>query len=101
MSTGGLDGHHDGRISPGTLLPASWILFDGPAFAGEQHVLSEGEYPTLSAMGCLSSTTICSLKKVPVVSTRPCPPLPTSAGTETPQEPFSPPTGTPGAHSPA
>nr|XP_005500751.1 LOW QUALITY PROTEIN: absent in melanoma 1-like protein [Columba livia] len=41
----------------------SWILFDGQAFAGEQHVLSEGEYPTLSAMGCLSSTPTRSLKK--------------------------------------
>ncbi|XP_075378595.1 beta/gamma crystallin domain-containing protein 2 [Mycteria americana] len=49
----------------------SWILFDGQAFAGEQHVLSEGEYPTLSAMGCLSSTTIRSLKKVPVFFSEP------------------------------
>ncbi|XP_071623890.1 beta/gamma crystallin domain-containing protein 2 [Heliangelus exortis] len=49
----------------------SWILFDGQNFAGEQHVLSEGEYPTLSAMGCLSSTTICSLKKVPVFFSEP------------------------------
>uniref|UniRef100_A0A8B9IRJ1 Beta/gamma crystallin 'Greek key' domain-containing protein n=1 Tax=Amazona collaria TaxID=241587 RepID=A0A8B9IRJ1_9PSIT len=46
----------------------SWILFDAKGFAGEQHVLSEGEYPTLSAMGCLSSTTIRSLKKVPFFS---------------------------------
>ncbi|KAM6239897.1 beta/gamma crystallin domain-containing protein 2 [Porphyrio hochstetteri] len=49
----------------------SWILFDEQAFAGEQHVLSEGEYPTLSAMGCLSSTAICSLKKVPVFFSEP------------------------------
>ncbi|NXP01035.1 CRBG2 protein, partial [Certhia brachydactyla] len=48
----------------------SWILFDGQEFAGEQHVLSEGEYPTLSAMGCLCSTAICSLKKVPLVRCR-------------------------------
>ncbi|KFW72800.1 Absent in melanoma 1-like, partial [Pygoscelis adeliae] len=68
---GGMDAHHDGRVSLGTLLPASWILFDGQAFAGEQHVLSEGEYPTLSAMGCLSSTAICSLKKVPVFFSEP------------------------------
>uniref|UniRef100_A0A8C5NIX6 Crystallin beta-gamma domain containing 2 n=1 Tax=Junco hyemalis TaxID=40217 RepID=A0A8C5NIX6_JUNHY len=45
----------------------SWILFDGQDFTGEQHVLSEGEYPTLSAMGCLCSTAICSLRKVPWV----------------------------------
>ncbi|NXS98758.1 CRBG2 protein, partial [Jacana jacana] len=49
----------------------SWILFDGQDFAGDQHVLSEGEYPTLSAMGCLSSTTICSLKRVPVFFSEP------------------------------
>uniref|UniRef100_A0A8B9B9S3 Crystallin beta-gamma domain containing 2 n=1 Tax=Anser brachyrhynchus TaxID=132585 RepID=A0A8B9B9S3_9AVES len=46
----------------------SWILFDGQDFSGEQHVLSEGEYPTLGAMGCLSSATIRSLKKVPFFS---------------------------------
>ncbi|XP_031451011.1 beta/gamma crystallin domain-containing protein 2 [Phasianus colchicus] len=49
----------------------SWILFDSQAFTGEQHVLSEGEYPTLGAMGCLSSTTIRSLKKVPVFFSEP------------------------------
>ncbi|NWY33012.1 CRBG2 protein, partial [Pheucticus melanocephalus] len=56
---------------PGMLLPTSWILFDGQDFTGEQHVLSEGEYPTLSAMGCLCSTAICSLRKVPLVSAFP------------------------------
>ncbi|KAL2296125.1 hypothetical protein Nmel_017661 [Mimus melanotis] len=49
----------------------SWILFDGQNFTGEQHVLSEGEYPTLSAMGCLCSTSICSLKKVPLFFSEP------------------------------
>ncbi|XP_017591581.1 PREDICTED: absent in melanoma 1-like protein [Corvus brachyrhynchos] len=49
----------------------SWILFDGQDFAGEQHVLSEGEYPTLSAMGCLCSTAIRSLKKVPLFFSEP------------------------------
>ncbi|XP_066838473.1 beta/gamma crystallin domain-containing protein 2 isoform X3 [Anser cygnoides] len=49
----------------------SWILFDGQDFSGEQHVLSEGEYPTLGAMGCLSSATIRSLKKVPVFFSEP------------------------------
>ncbi|XP_039589509.1 beta/gamma crystallin domain-containing protein 2 [Passer montanus] len=49
----------------------SWILFDGQDFTGEQHVLSEGEYPTLSAMGCLCSTAIRSLKKVPLFFSEP------------------------------
>nr|XP_041576779.1 beta/gamma crystallin domain-containing protein 2 [Taeniopygia guttata] len=49
----------------------SWILLDGQDFAGEQHVLSEGEYPTLSAMGCLCSTAIRSLKRVPLFFSEP------------------------------
>ncbi|XP_077193844.1 beta/gamma crystallin domain-containing protein 2 isoform X2 [Paroedura picta] len=44
----------------------SWILYDSHHFEGEQHVISEGEYPTLTSMGCLSATAICSLKKVPL-----------------------------------
>ncbi|XP_054251135.1 beta/gamma crystallin domain-containing protein 2 [Indicator indicator] len=68
----------DQHVLPDTFIPrscrvrgGSWILCDGEAFAGEQHVLSEGEYPTLSAMGCLSSTAILSLKKVPVFFSEP------------------------------
>uniref|UniRef100_A0A8D0L6Z4 Crystallin beta-gamma domain containing 2 n=1 Tax=Sphenodon punctatus TaxID=8508 RepID=A0A8D0L6Z4_SPHPU len=49
----------------------SWILYDGQEFDGEQHVLSEGEYPTLTAMGCISTTAICSLKKVPTFFSEP------------------------------
>ena len=46
----------------------SWILFDEKNFEGEQHILSEGEFPTLTAMGCLASTVLGSLRKVPLVS---------------------------------
>lgn len=46
----------------------SWILFDEKNFEGEQHILSEGEFPTLTAMGCLASTVLGSLQKVPLVS---------------------------------
>ncbi|XP_074832509.1 beta/gamma crystallin domain-containing protein 2 [Carettochelys insculpta] len=49
----------------------SWILYGGRAFEGEQHVLLDGEYPTLSAMGCVSSTAIRSLKKVPIFFSEP------------------------------
>ncbi|KAL9825109.1 LOW QUALITY PROTEIN: beta/gamma crystallin domain-containing protein 2 [Geothlypis trichas] len=63
---------------PGAFTPrscrvrgGSWILFDGQDFTGEQHVLSEGEYPTLSAMGCQCSTAICSLRKVPLFFSEP------------------------------
>ncbi|XP_074074119.1 beta/gamma crystallin domain-containing protein 2 [Macrotis lagotis] len=44
----------------------SWILFEKQEFEGEQHVLSEGEFPTLTAMGCLTSTVLSSLRKVPL-----------------------------------
>ncbi|MBZ3882063.1 Absent in melanoma 1-like protein [Sciurus carolinensis] len=44
----------------------SWILFDDKNFQGDQHILSEGEFPTLTAMGCLSSTVVGSLRKVPL-----------------------------------
>lgn len=46
----------------------SWILFDEKNFEGDQHILSEGEFPTLTAMGCLASTVLGSLQKVPLVS---------------------------------
>ncbi|XP_044853882.1 beta/gamma crystallin domain-containing protein 2 [Mauremys mutica] len=49
----------------------SWILYDGWEFEGEQHVLSDGEYPTLTAMGCVSSTAIRSLQKVPIFFSEP------------------------------
>ncbi|XP_012577647.1 PREDICTED: absent in melanoma 1-like protein isoform X2 [Condylura cristata] len=44
----------------------SWILFDEQNFEGNQHILSEGEFPTLTAMGCLTSTVLGSLRKVPL-----------------------------------
>uniref|UniRef100_A0A452DLZ1 Crystallin beta-gamma domain containing 2 n=1 Tax=Capra hircus TaxID=9925 RepID=A0A452DLZ1_CAPHI len=44
----------------------SWILFDEKNFEGEQYILSEGEFPTLTAMGCLASTVLGSLRKVPL-----------------------------------
>uniref|UniRef100_A0A8C5SY23 Beta/gamma crystallin 'Greek key' domain-containing protein n=1 Tax=Laticauda laticaudata TaxID=8630 RepID=A0A8C5SY23_LATLA len=49
----------------------SWILYDGHQFDGEQHILSEGEYPTLSSMGCAFTPAICSLKKIPIFFSEP------------------------------
>ncbi|XP_072831161.1 beta/gamma crystallin domain-containing protein 2 isoform X3 [Vicugna pacos] len=48
------------------VLGGSWILFDEKNFEGEQHILSEGEFPTLTAMGCLASTVLGSLRRVPL-----------------------------------
>ncbi|XP_062962847.1 beta/gamma crystallin domain-containing protein 2 [Cynocephalus volans] len=49
----------------------SWILFDEKNFEGDQHILSEGEFPTLTAMGCLSSMILGSLRKVPLHFSQP------------------------------
>uniref|UniRef100_A0A8D2JFX0 Crystallin beta-gamma domain containing 2 n=1 Tax=Varanus komodoensis TaxID=61221 RepID=A0A8D2JFX0_VARKO len=54
------------RVSGG-----SWILYGDQQFNGEQHILSEGEYPTLTSMGCLFTTDIRSLKKVPIFFSEP------------------------------
>lgn len=44
----------------------SWVLFEGKNFEADQHIVSEGEFPTLTAMGCLASTILGSLRKVPL-----------------------------------
>nr|XP_015850007.1 beta/gamma crystallin domain-containing protein 2 isoform X1 [Peromyscus maniculatus bairdii] len=44
----------------------SWVLFEEKNFEADQHIVSEGEYPTLTAMGCLASTVLGSLRKVPL-----------------------------------
>nr|XP_004657544.2 LOW QUALITY PROTEIN: beta/gamma crystallin domain-containing protein 2 [Jaculus jaculus] len=63
---------------PASFLPqscrvhgGSWILFDEKNFKGDQHILSEGEFPTLTAMGCLASTVLGSLRKVPLYFSEP------------------------------
>uniref|UniRef100_A0A8C0GXN8 Crystallin beta-gamma domain containing 2 n=1 Tax=Chelonoidis abingdonii TaxID=106734 RepID=A0A8C0GXN8_CHEAB len=52
----------------------SWILYDAWEFKGEQHVLSEGEYPTLTAMGsCLPvwmCIAMCILPACPILPLR-------------------------------
>ncbi|XP_057640719.1 beta/gamma crystallin domain-containing protein 2 [Chionomys nivalis] len=44
----------------------SWVLFEEKNFEADQHIVSEGEFPTLTAMGCLASTVLGSLRKVPL-----------------------------------
>ena len=43
-------------------------MFEDKNFEADQHIVSEGEFPTLTAMGCLASTVLGSLRKVPRVS---------------------------------
>ncbi|OCT92001.1 hypothetical protein XELAEV_18015059mg [Xenopus laevis] len=44
----------------------SWSLYEGENCSGEQYILSEGEYPTRTAMGCLIPCSLRSLKIVPL-----------------------------------
>ncbi|KAM4699079.1 beta/gamma crystallin domain-containing protein 2 [Discoglossus pictus] len=45
---------------------SSWSLYEGEDCIGEQYILSEGDYPTRTAMGCLTSCPIRSVRKVPL-----------------------------------
>ncbi|XP_074542836.1 uncharacterized protein crybg2 [Halichoeres trimaculatus] len=49
------------RVSGG-----SWALYEDQKFSGNLYVLSEGDYPNLTSMGCLSGSSIRSLKVVPL-----------------------------------
>ncbi|XP_075764650.1 beta/gamma crystallin domain-containing protein 2 isoform X2 [Pelodiscus sinensis] len=49
----------------------SWILCEEQDFQGEQHVLLDGEYPTLGAMGCAPSAAVRSLRRVPIFFSEP------------------------------
>ncbi|XP_053562953.1 beta/gamma crystallin domain-containing protein 2 isoform X2 [Bombina bombina] len=44
----------------------SWSLYEGENCSGEQYILSEGDYPTRTAMGCLTFCTLRSARKVPL-----------------------------------
>lgn len=50
-------------MSPGF----SWVIYEEKNYSGSLYVLSEGDYPNLSSMGCPSSFTIGSVKAVAVV----------------------------------
>uniref|UniRef100_A0A674NW84 Beta/gamma crystallin domain-containing protein 1-like n=1 Tax=Takifugu rubripes TaxID=31033 RepID=A0A674NW84_TAKRU len=54
------------RVSGG-----SWVIYEEKNYSGSLYVLSEGDYPNLSSMGCPSGFTICSVKTVPVTFTVP------------------------------
>lgn len=45
----------------------SWVLYENKEYSGNMYVLSEGDYPNLTSMGCPPSCSIRSLKAVPVV----------------------------------
>ncbi|XP_041810738.1 uncharacterized protein LOC121619243 isoform X2 [Chelmon rostratus] len=49
------------RVSGG-----SWVIYQEKQFSGNLYVLSEGDYPNLTSMGCPLGFTIRSIKAVPV-----------------------------------
>ncbi|XP_030738775.2 beta/gamma crystallin domain-containing protein 1 [Globicephala melas] len=53
------------------VLGGSWVAYDGENFSGNQYVLEEGHYPSLSAMGCLPEATFKSVRFVDVELSEP------------------------------
>ncbi|XP_035537809.1 uncharacterized protein LOC118343163 [Morone saxatilis] len=49
------------RVSGG-----SWVFYENKQYSGNMYVLSEGDYPNLTSMGCPPGFTIRSVKAVPV-----------------------------------
>lgn len=45
----------------------SWVIYQEKKYSGNLYVLSEGDYPNLTSMGCPPGFTIRSVKAVPVV----------------------------------
>ncbi|XP_027630914.1 beta/gamma crystallin domain-containing protein 1 [Tupaia chinensis] len=53
------------------VLGGSWVAYDGENFSGNQYVLEEGHYPSLSAMGCPPGATFKSLRFIDVEFSEP------------------------------
>uniref|UniRef100_A0A4W2HAW9 Crystallin beta-gamma domain containing 1 n=1 Tax=Bos indicus x Bos taurus TaxID=30522 RepID=A0A4W2HAW9_BOBOX len=53
------------------VLGGSWVAYDGENFSGNQYVLEEGHYPSLSAMGCHPGATFKSLRFIDVEFSEP------------------------------
>lgn len=48
------------------------MFYEEKQFSGNLYVLSEGDYPNLTSMGCPPTFTICSIKAVPMVRRHSC-----------------------------
>ncbi|XP_056597772.1 uncharacterized protein crybg2 [Triplophysa dalaica] len=48
------------------VVGGSWVLYEGDMFTGDQYVLSEGNFPNFTSMGCPPSCSIRSAKSVPM-----------------------------------
>ncbi|KAG7225419.1 hypothetical protein INR49_027413, partial [Caranx melampygus] len=48
------------------VVGGNWVVYDSKQYSGELCVLSEGEYPNFSSMGCPSNFAVRSVKVVPM-----------------------------------
>ncbi|XP_051520737.1 uncharacterized protein LOC127421647 [Myxocyprinus asiaticus] len=48
------------------VVGGSWVLYEGERFTAHQYVLSQGDYPNLTSMGCPPDCYIRSVKAVPM-----------------------------------
>ncbi|KAK2920895.1 beta/gamma crystallin domain-containing protein 1 [Channa argus] len=48
------------------VVGGSWVLYENKEYSGNLYVLSEGEYPNLTSMGCPPDCSIRSVKTVPM-----------------------------------
>ncbi|KAJ0054770.1 hypothetical protein NL108_001919 [Boleophthalmus pectinirostris] len=48
------------------VVGGSWVLYENKQFQGNMYVLSEGDYPNLTSMGCPATCYLRSVKAVPV-----------------------------------
>ncbi|XP_044192441.1 uncharacterized protein crybg2 [Thunnus albacares] len=49
------------------VVGGSWVLYEDKQYSGNLYVLSEGDYPNLTSMGCPPGCTIRSVKVVPIM----------------------------------
>ncbi|XP_022602884.1 beta/gamma crystallin domain-containing protein 1-like [Seriola dumerili] len=47
------------------VVGGSWVVYDNQQYSGNMYVLSEGDYPNLTSMGCPPNYTVRSVKVVP------------------------------------
>uniref|UniRef100_A0A3B4YJQ8 Beta/gamma crystallin domain-containing protein 1-like n=3 Tax=Seriola lalandi dorsalis TaxID=1841481 RepID=A0A3B4YJQ8_SERLL len=48
------------------VVGGSWVVYDNQQYSGTMYVLSEGDYPNLTSMGCPPNYTVRSVKVVPM-----------------------------------
>eukprot|EP00063_Salmo_salar_P058226 XP_014033061.1 PREDICTED: uncharacterized protein LOC106588493 isoform X2 [Salmo salar] len=53
------------------VVGGSWVVYEGREYSGNLYILSEGDYPNFTSMGCPPNCVIRSLKTVPLVFSEP------------------------------